>query len=55
MSDALAASGRFFHCSQDGTLVSASVIGEKLTREQVQEAFDADARFWIEWWDGRGN
>jgi hypothetical protein len=51
MSDAYTARGRFFHCTEDGTLISASTIRERLTREQVRAAFDADVRFWIDWWE----
>ena len=52
LSDTYSGRGRFYHCSPDGKLISASMIGgEKPTEAEIKQGFEKQIDFWLHWWD----
>ena len=50
LSDTFADHGRFFHCTPEGKLITASVIGgEKMTQAEINQAFAKELDFWLYW------
>jgi hypothetical protein len=54
LSDTYSHRGRFYHCTPEGELVSASILGgEKLTKEAARRAFAKELDFWLYYWKKR--
>ncbi len=50
LSDTFADHGRFYHCTSEGKLITASVIGgEKMTKAEINQAFAKELDFWLYW------
>ena len=50
LSDTYADHGRFFYCTFEGKLITASVIGgEKMTKAEINPAFAKELDFWLYW------